>query len=82
MAQIRIGSDVYEAQVSPALATLVDAVSASVTYSCEAPAGTLTSAAAWRVKRITVTGNVTQTQWADGGKFTQIADNRASLTYA
>lgn len=64
------------------LAQLVDEASATVTYVCEAPAGTATSAAAWRCKRITVAGSVTQTQWAAAGAMTQIADNRASLTYA
>lgn len=64
------------------LTTLTDEVSATVTYIAEAAPGSATSAAAWRVRRITKTGTVTLTEWADGGAFSQVADNRASLAYA
>ena len=63
---------------------LIDAASATVTYVCEASAvGTATSAAGWRIKRITVSGSVTTIQWGGTGAFDQIADNRAtSVVYA
>ena len=63
---------------------LIDAASATVTYVCEASAvGTATSAAGWRVKRITVSGTVTMVQWGGTGAFDQIADNRATtVVYA
>ena len=63
---------------------VIDAASATVTYVCEAQAvGTATSAAAWRIKRITVAGNVTTIQWGGTGAFDQIADNRATtVVYA
>ena len=63
---------------------LIDAASATVTYVCEASAvGTATSAAGWRIKRITVSGTVTTIQWGGTGAFDQIADNRAtSVVYA
>lgn len=63
---------------------LIDAPSASVTYVCEAnTVGAATSAAAWRIKRITVAGSVTTIQWGGTGAFDQIADNRATtVVYA
>lgn len=63
---------------------LIDAPSATVTYVCEAAAvSTATSAAAWRIKRITVSGTVTTIQWGGTGAFDQIADNRATtVVYA
>lgn len=63
---------------------LVDAPSSTVTYVCEAAAvGTATSAAGWRIKRITVSGTQTLIQWAGTGSFDQIADNRATtVVYA
>lgn len=63
---------------------LIDSASATVTYVCEASAvGTATSAAGWRIKRITVSGNITTIQWGGTGAFDQIADNRAtSVVYA
>lgn len=48
-----------------------------------APPGSATSAAVWQIKKLTYSGsNPTATQWAAGGAFTQVWDNRASLTYA
>lgn len=64
------------------LASLIDESTVGTTYVCEAPAGTATSAAGWRIQRIVVAGNVTRITWAAGGAMTQVADNRAALTYA
>ena len=61
-----------------AFAELIDDyTSATYTYICEASPGTLTSAASWRIQRITnATG---RTEWADGdANFDNIADNRAT----
>jgi hypothetical protein len=66
----------------PALTMIVDSsTSAGYTYICEASPGTATSAASWRIQKITdATGSIA---WADGnGNFDNIADNRASLTYS
>lgn len=66
-----------------AMAQIIDEVSASLTYVCEALPGTLSSAASWRIKRISVSGTVTTVSWADGNSsFDNIADNRASLSYS
>ena len=49
-------------------------------YIGKAIPGTTSDQALWRIKRInTATGKV---EWADGGAFTQVYDNRESLTYA
>lgn len=63
---------------------LIDAPSATVTYVCEAnTVGAPPSAAAWRIKRITVSGTTTTIQWGGTGAFDQIADNRATtVVYA
>lgn len=85
------GGNEYEDQVGTngaghvvdgALAEIIDQTSsATYYYHCEAIPGTATSAAAWRISRLTVASGVVQ--WADGnGKFDNVADNRTSLTYA
>jgi len=64
------------------LAKIVDSsTTAGSTYTCEAAPGALSSAAAWRISKTVAATGVTT--WADGnGNFDNIADNRASLTYA
>lgn len=63
---------------SDPVAEIIDTTSsATYAYHCEATPGTLTSAAAWRISRLTVASGVIQ--WADGnGKFDNIADDRAT----
>jgi len=64
------------------LAEIIDSTTNSLyTYYCEAVPGTASSAASWRISRMTnATGVI---QWADGDAgFDNVADNRASLTYA
>lgn len=55
-------------------------------YVGEAPPGTATSDARWRIMKISYDGNnnATSILWANGesSKFTQIWDNRASLSYS
>ena len=52
-------------------------------YEGTALPGTLTSTAAWQIKRFNLTGNPLVVQWADGDNFmNNIWDNRTSLTYS
>jgi hypothetical protein len=63
-------------------ASILDSTSnASYVYFCEAPPGTLSSAAAWRISRLNVATGVTT--WAGGtAAYTNIADNRTALAYS
>lgn len=65
---------------SSSLALQVDVVD-TVTYLGEASIGSATSSAVWRIKKIVETGDDVSITYA-GGKFDQVWDNRASLTYA
>ena len=53
-------------------------------YVGEAAPGTATSAAGWRIKKLTYSGSsVTQIDYADGNaNFDNIWDNRATYTYS
>jgi hypothetical protein len=67
---------------SMAMKKAVDEASTTVTYFGEAIPGTSLSSALWRIKRLTVSGTVTITEWADGnGNFDNVWNDRASLTY-
>lgn len=62
-------------------ATRVDnTTTANVLYVGKAAIGSATSAGIWQVKKIDTTTGVIIT-WAAGGAFSQIWDNRASLSY-
>lgn len=65
-----------------ALAEIIDTTTSAVySYHCEAAPGRLSSADGWRCSRLTVATGVVQ--WADGnGNFDNVADDRATLTYA
>lgn len=64
------------------LSVMVDEPDANTTYVGEALAGADTSAAAWRIKQISVSGNVTTVNFADGDtNFDNVWDNRAILSY-
>jgi hypothetical protein len=59
-----------------------DGASNPILYVGEAVTGAATSAAAWRIKKINTSGGVSFT-WANGSSaFSNIWDNRASLTYS
>ncbi len=59
-----------------------DTADAQTTYVGQAAPGTASSAAAWRIKRITDTGSAVSIDWANGSDaFDQVWDDRASLTY-
>lgn len=61
----------------------VDEASTSVTYVGETKPGIATSEPYWRIIKITESGNLTTVQFADGeDSFTQIWDDRASLSYS
>lgn len=78
-----LGTDGAQHIVDGALAQIIDQATAGTTYICEAPVGSLSSAAKWRVQRIVIASGVTTTTWADGNRdFDNIADNRASLSYS
>lgn len=61
----------------------IDQASATVTYIGQAAPGAATSAASWRIQRMSVSGTVTTMEYADGDlSFNNIWDNRASLSYS
>ena len=60
---------------------LIDEASATVTYVGYSHTGNATSAGKWLIKKVSVSGNVTTTQWASE-EANQIWDNRASLSYS
>lgn len=63
--------------------TIIDKAAADVNYFGFALPGTATSAAAWRIQKLTVVGNVSTFEWADGnGNLDNIWDARASLSYS
>jgi len=59
---------------------LDDTTTLNMIYIGEATPGTATSASTWRIKRLDVSAGLI-IQWADSGDFTQVWNNRASLTY-
>lgn len=60
-----------------------DIVSASISYRGEAPPGSSTADSVWRIRRITISGDTSLEEWADGdARFDNAWDDRASLTYA
>jgi len=82
-AQLRATAVPVSDTVKKALTTKIDVVDANNTYIAEAEPGTLVSGATWRIKKIVVTGAVTDIQWADGlGTFTKVYNDRATYTYA
>ncbi len=76
-------TDLPDAYVQDAPFQYIDDTTSSAThsYSCEAPAGTATSAAGWRCSSYEyATG---YTKYADGDtNYDNIADDRATLTYS
>lgn len=67
---------------SESLQELVDQASSTVTYFGTALSGEATSAATWRIQRMSVSGTVTTFAWANGNdQYDNVWDNRSSLTY-
>lgn len=62
---------------------LIDEVSSLVQYFGFAQAGSSTSAAVWKIKKLMVSGTVTSILFADGNnQYDNVWDNRASLSYS
>lgn len=62
---------------------IIDKATADVNYFGFALPGTATSAAAWRIQKLTVTGDISTFEWADGnGNLDNVWDARASLSYS
>lgn len=77
------GLDVNVVGQSTDEATRLVYASATVSYLGKAPAGTATSSAAWKISRITTSGDNVTIEWADGNtNYDNIYDNRASLSYS
>jgi len=74
----------YRTPVSKELLALRmdDSTTTDVIYLAHAKAGTATSAALWRIKKIDLTSGVV-VSWSDGNTyFDNVYDNRASLSYS
>lgn len=55
----------------------------SVIYIGVAPINSLSSAAIWSIKRLSVSGGAITIEWADGNDLSDnVWDNRASLSYS
>lgn len=63
--------------------TIVDEASSTITYVGKSAAGSGSGSALWQIKRLSVSGNVTTIDHADGNtNYDNIWDNRASLSYS
>lgn len=65
-----------------ALAIQIDVASSTVTYIGKALPGTATSAATWQIKKIDSTSGTSITFASGNSNFSQVWDNRASLSYS
>lgn len=63
------------------LVTLVDE-DGTTTYIGKAAPGTLSSSPNWKIQRIVDTNGDLEIRWADSANFSQIWDNRTSLSYS
>lgn len=64
-------------------ATRIDEASASVTYVGKAEVGGSPASLVWQIQRITISGDLTTIEWADGDSlFNNRWNDRASLTYS
>lgn len=64
-------------------AVRIDEADASTTYFGFASPGSANASAVWRIKRMSVSGNVTTIEFADGNtNFDNVWNNRASLSYS
>ena len=59
----------------------VDEAGSGITYVGKAAHGSATSAAVWFIIKIDESSNPTIIKYADYGKYTQVWDDRAGLTY-
>ena len=63
------------------LVTLVDE-EGTTTYIGKAAPGTLSSSPKWKIQRIVDTNGDLEIRWADSANFSQIWDNRSSLSFS
>ena len=68
--------------MSPPLTTLIDEVSATETYIGKAVPSSLHSSTVWQIQKLTTTVPDLAVEFADSGNFSQIWDNRLSLSYS
>ena len=68
----------------PPVATEVDVASSTINYVGKAAIGTAPSAASWQINKMSIDANGgISIKWADGdGKYDNIWDNRAALSYS
>ena len=60
----------------------IDLTNNPVFYFGEAPIGASTSLAIWKISRLTISGNIVTTEWADSNcEFDNVWDDRTTLTY-
>lgn len=68
---------------APVYATRVDVVSSTTIYVGKTYAGNATSAAEWRIQRLTTSGGGVIVEYANGATaYDQVWDDRASLSYS
>jgi hypothetical protein len=76
-----VGSPSTSSSSSAPLNTLYDEVSTTLAYVGKAYPGSLTSQPVWRIFRLTLGSGDMEILYADSGNFSQVWDNRASLSY-
>jgi len=62
--------------------TVIDQVSATVTYVGKALPGVATSVGEWQIKKITVAGAITSIEYPGTVEYIYTWDNRATYTYS
>lgn len=68
---------------TPEELSYIDQYSDTVFYFGYAPIGSITSAAVWKITRLTISGTLVKTEYASSvSTYTQIWDNRTSLSYS
>jgi len=76
-------TDVSVIETNTEKALIRDFTNPNAMYYGYAPAGTLASAASWKIKKTTVVGSILTDTYADGNlNYDNIWNNRASLTYS
>jgi hypothetical protein len=79
-----VGQEVYVTNLSSDLAVQLDVASSTVTYVGKADAGTASSAASWKIFRMTTASDGDLSlEYADGNaSFDNVWDDRTSLNYS
>ena len=61
--------------------TLYDEVDATTSYFGRGQIGAATSSSVWQIQRLVFTGNNLELKFAGDGQYSQVWDDRASLSY-